>query len=85
MPPSLTHTSADALAATGVPAGWLGELHSIQPIAYAVLLLASVAGLGLTLIKAFAELHGGTLELDSRAREGFRATVTLPPAPAAAA
>ena len=51
MPSSLTHTPADALAATGVPAGWLGELHSIQPIAYAVLLLASVAGLGLTLGK----------------------------------
>jgi len=39
------------------------------------------AGLGLTLIKAFAELHGGSLKLDSRLGEGFRATVTLPPAP----
>jgi signal transduction histidine kinase len=42
---------------------------------------AKGAGLGLTLVKAFAELHGGWLELDSRPGEGFRATVTLPPAP----
>jgi signal transduction histidine kinase len=38
------------------------------------------AGLGLTLVKAFAELHGGSLELESRVGEGFRATVTLPAA-----
>ncbi len=38
------------------------------------------AGLGLTLVKAFAELHGGRLELDSGAGRGFRATVILPPA-----
>ncbi|MBW8709447.1 MAG: PAS-domain containing protein [Alphaproteobacteria bacterium] len=43
------------------------------------------AGLGLTLIKAFAELHGGRLELDSRLGEGFRASVTLHPAPLSAA
>jgi cell cycle sensor histidine kinase DivJ len=42
---------------------------------------AKGAGLGLTLVKAFAELHGGRLELDSGAGRGFRATVTLPPAP----
>ena len=36
------------------------------------------AGLGLTLVKAFAELHGGWLELDSELGRGFRATVTLP-------
>jgi cell cycle sensor histidine kinase DivJ len=41
---------------------------------------AKGAGLGLTLVKAFAELHGGWLELDSRLGEGFRATVTLPAA-----
>jgi two-component system, cell cycle sensor histidine kinase PleC len=39
---------------------------------------AKGAGLGLTLVKAFAELHGGWLELDSRLCEGFRATVTVP-------
>ncbi|HEY2010986.1 MAG TPA: PAS-domain containing protein [Rhizomicrobium sp.] len=38
------------------------------------------AGLGLTLVKAFAELHGGWLELDSSPGEGFRATITLPQA-----
>jgi len=38
------------------------------------------AGLGLTLVKAFAELHGGWLELDSHRGEYFRATVTLPAA-----
>jgi len=41
---------------------------------------AKGAGLGLTLVKAFAELHGGWLELDSQLGEGFRATVTLPAA-----
>jgi signal transduction histidine kinase len=38
------------------------------------------AGLGLTLVKAFAELHGGALELSSTPGQGFRATVTLPAA-----
>jgi signal transduction histidine kinase len=42
---------------------------------------AKGAGLGLTLVKAFAELHGGWLDLDSRLGEGFRATVTVPAAP----
>ncbi|MBS0472289.1 MAG: PAS-domain containing protein [Proteobacteria bacterium] len=35
-------------------------------------------GLGLTLAKAFAELHGGTLAIASTAGEGFTATVELP-------
>lgn len=39
------------------------------------------AGLGLTLVKAFAELHGGRLELSSVTGESFRATVVLPSAP----
>ncbi len=38
---------------------------------------AKGAGLGLTLVKAFAELHGGWLELNSQLGEGFSATVTL--------
>jgi signal transduction histidine kinase len=37
-------------------------------------------GLGLTLAKAFAELHGGTLAIASTAGEGFTATVELPAA-----
>ena len=45
---------------------------------------AKGAGLGLTLVKAFAELHGGWLELDSQLGEYFRATVTLPAAAPAA-
>jgi two-component system cell cycle sensor histidine kinase PleC len=36
------------------------------------------AGLGLTLVKAFAELHDGRLELASVPGKGFKATVTLP-------
>jgi signal transduction histidine kinase len=36
------------------------------------------AGLGLTLVKAFAELHGGALELSSTQGNGFSATITLP-------
>jgi signal transduction histidine kinase len=36
------------------------------------------AGLGLTLVKAICELHGGTLSLTSAPGQGFTATVTLP-------
>jgi two-component system cell cycle sensor histidine kinase PleC len=38
------------------------------------------AGLGLTLVKAFAELHGGALHLESEAGKGFAATIELPAA-----
>ena len=36
------------------------------------------AGLGLTLIKAFAGLHGGRLELSSGNGDGFTARLILP-------
>ncbi len=39
---------------------------------------AKGSGLGLTLVKAFAELHGGALILQSARGEGFTATVTFP-------
>ncbi|HYJ36352.1 MAG TPA: PAS-domain containing protein, partial [Rhizomicrobium sp.] len=39
---------------------------------------AKGAGLGLTLVKAFAELHGGHLELYSAPGQGFAARLTLP-------
>jgi two-component system cell cycle sensor histidine kinase PleC len=38
------------------------------------------AGLGLTLVKAFAELHGGTLHIESAPGQGFAATIDLPAA-----
>jgi PAS domain S-box-containing protein len=41
---------------------------------------AKGAGLGLTLVKAFAELHGGNLELHSAPGQGFAARLTLPAA-----
>jgi len=41
---------------------------------------AKGAGLGLTLVKSFAELHGGRLEIESISGEGFAATLTLPAA-----
>ena len=41
---------------------------------------AEGSGLGLTLVKAFAELHGGTLAIASAPGEGFTATVMLPAA-----
>ncbi len=39
---------------------------------------AKGAGLGLTLVKAFAELHGGTLAVESGPGKGFRAIIILP-------
>jgi len=39
---------------------------------------ASGAGLGLTLVNAFAELHSGVLEVESELGKGFRATLLLP-------
>ena len=41
---------------------------------------ANGAGLGLTLVKSFAELHDGELEIESAAGKGFRATLLLPSA-----
>ncbi|HEY0105764.1 MAG TPA: PAS-domain containing protein [Rhizomicrobium sp.] len=38
------------------------------------------AGLGLTLVKAFAELHGGGLTIESAPGKGFAATIDLPAA-----
>jgi signal transduction histidine kinase len=39
---------------------------------------AKGSGLGLTLVKAFAELHGGTLMLSSEPGKGFSARLTFP-------
>jgi len=39
------------------------------------------AGLGLTLVKAMAELHGGALEIESPPGEGLTARVVLPATP----
>jgi len=39
---------------------------------------AKGSGLGLTLVKAFAELHGGSLALQSARGEGFAATISFP-------
>ena len=39
---------------------------------------AKGAGLGLTLVKAFAELHDGRFEVESIAGEGFQAVISLP-------
>ena len=41
---------------------------------------ANGAGLGLTLVKSFAELHNGELEIESATGKGFRATLLLPSA-----
>ena len=36
-------------------------------------------GLGLPLTKSFMELHGGRIKVDSKAGEGMRVALTLPP------
>jgi signal transduction histidine kinase len=43
----------------------------------AVLDQAQVAGLGLSIVAAIAEAHGGTLDLHARAGGGLRASITL--------
>jgi len=43
---------------------------------------AAGAGLGLTLVKAFSELHGGALVVESTQGEGFTAIIELPAAAA---
>jgi signal transduction histidine kinase len=62
----------------GVAAADLGRIS--QPFEHAGLVSdhATGAGLGLTLVKAFAELHGGALFLNSVSGEGFEAVIALP-------
>jgi signal transduction histidine kinase len=62
----------------GVAAADLNRI--LQPFEHAgkVADHAKGAGLGLTLAKAFAELHDGQLAIESFPGEGFTATVTLP-------
>jgi len=64
----------------GVAAADLSRI--LQPFEHAgkVADHAKGAGLGLTLVKAFAELHGGGFEVESVPGEGFRAVLTLPAA-----
>ena len=62
----------------GVAAGDLSRI--LQPFEHAgkVADHAKGAGLGLTLVKAFAELHGGSFVVESIAGEGLTAIITLP-------
>ena len=62
----------------GVAAADLGRI--LQPFEHAgrVADHAKGAGLGLTLVKAFAELHGGQFAVESEAGEGFKAVIILP-------
>jgi two-component system, cell cycle sensor histidine kinase PleC len=62
----------------GVAAADLNRI--LQPFEHAgkVADHAKGAGLGLTVVKAFAELHGGRFEVESIPGEGFQAVITLP-------
>jgi signal transduction histidine kinase len=64
----------------GVAPGDLARIQEPFEHAGAVAEHAKGAGLGLTLVKAFAELHGGELVLTSAPKEGFCATILLPAA-----
>lgn len=77
-PDSVAITIADN--GPGVPAEDLSRI--LQPFEHAGRMAdhARGAGLGLTLVKAFAELHGGTLEIESVSGEGFAATLAFPAA-----
>ena len=62
----------------GVAAADLNRI--LQPFEHAgkVADHAKGAGLGLTLVRAFAELHGGQFSVESISGEGFTAIITLP-------
>jgi signal transduction histidine kinase len=64
----------------GVAAADLNRI--LQPFEHAgkVADHAKGAGLGLTVVKAFTELHGGRFEVESIPGEGFKAVITLPAA-----
>jgi two-component system, cell cycle sensor histidine kinase PleC len=65
----------------GVPAGDLERiLQPFEQVGRGTTDHAAGAGLGLTLVKAFCELHGGTLKVQSVLGEGFTATIELPAA-----
>jgi signal transduction histidine kinase len=62
----------------GVAADDLARIQEPFEHAGALVEHAKGAGLGLTLVKAFAELHDGELRLASTPGEGFSATILLP-------
>jgi signal transduction histidine kinase len=64
----------------GVAADDLARIQEPFEHAGAMTQHAKGAGLGLTLVKAFAELHGGALVLASRSGHGFCATILMPAA-----
>jgi cell cycle sensor histidine kinase DivJ len=62
----------------GVAAADLNRI--LQPFEHAgkVVDHAKGAGLGLTLVKAFAELHDGAFRVESNTGEGLKAIIALP-------
>ncbi len=65
----------------GVPVEALGRiLEPFEQLCRGTADHSGGAGLGLTLVKAFCELHGGALAVYSAPGEGFTATIELPAA-----
>jgi signal transduction histidine kinase len=59
----------------GIPQADLARIMAGQPLPES---RHAGAGLGLSLVKSFIELHGGNVEISSAPNEGTTVTCTLP-------
>ena len=65
----------------GIPAGQLHETFERYRHSFDARQMGRGAGLGLSVVRGVAQLHGGTLLLESREGQGARVSVSLPENP----